>query len=98
MLHLSDVDLAGAGKGMADWNDENELVLVQRPHHDARVAKLANDAELHLAPQDEVDDLLRVAGPDEDANVRVIRGEAREEIGQHVRANGRRDPERQLPD
>ena len=40
MLHLCDVDLAGAGKGMADWHDENELVLVQRPHHDSRVAKL----------------------------------------------------------
>ena len=78
--------------------DKDELVLVERTAADARVAELSDDPELDLAASHEIDDLLRMPGPHEQANVRVTLREADQDLRQDVGADRRRDRERELAD
>ena len=55
---------------MAGLDDEDQTILVERRADDVRVLKGAYEAERHLLPQDEVEDLLRVAGADADQDAR----------------------------
>ena len=78
--------------------DEDEFVLVERAAADARVAELADDAEFDLAASNEVHDLLRVPGPDSQANVRVSLDEANQNFRQDVSTDRGSDRERELTD
>ena len=86
------------GERMVRPGDQDELVLVQRTAADAGVAELPDDPEFDLAASHEVDDLLRMAGPHEQANIRVSLGEADQDLRQDVGADGGRDRERELTD
>ena len=58
----------------------------------------SDDPELDLAASHEIHDLLRMAGPDEQANVRVTLREADQDLRQDVGADRRRDGKRKLAD
>ena len=58
--------------------------------------KRAHEADLDLASQDHVEDLLRVAGANDEAHVRQVVGEALQERGEDVGADSRRRPDREL--
>ena len=88
--------VAASGEGVVGPGDEDELVLVERTAADPRVAELSDDPELDLAAGHEVHDLLRMPGPDEEANVRVSLREADEELRQDVGADRGSDGEREL--
>ena len=83
---------------MVGRSDEDELVLVERTTSNAGVAELPDDPELDLAARHQVHDLLRMAGPHEEADIRVTLGEADQDLRQDVGAHRGRDRERQLAD
>ena len=71
--------------------DEHELVVIERPHLDVRVAELTHQSEIDLAAQRQIEDLLRVAGPDDEPHIREPSRVADEQRRQDVRADrGRR--------
>ena len=77
-------DAALAGERVAGLDDEDETILVERRAHDVGVLKGAHEAERHLLPQDEVEDLLRVAGAYADQDAREALREALQERGKDV--------------
>ena len=88
----------GNGKWVVRPSNQEELVLVEGSAADSRVAELSDDPELDLAASHEIHDLLRMAGPDEQSNVRVTLREADEDLRQHVGADRRRNGKRKLAD
>ena len=98
MADLRDVDRARHGERVVRPSNQEELVLVERTAADPRVAELSDDPELDLAASHEIHDLLRMAGPNEQANVRVTLREADQDLRQDVGADRRRNGERKLAD
>ena len=82
MADLRNVDRSRHGEWMVRSGNQEELVLVERPAADPRVVELPDDPELDLAASHEIDDLFRVAGPNEQAHVRVTLREADEDLRQ----------------
>ena len=93
---LRNVDRARHREWVVRPSNQEELVLVERTAADPRVAELSDDPELDLAASHEIDDLLRMAGPNEQANVRVTLCEAHQDLRQNVGAHRRRNGEREL--
>jgi len=80
-------DVAFACEWMAGLDDENQAVLVERRAQDVGVLQGAHETECHLLPQDEVEDLLGVAGAHADQDARKALREAlqerRKDVGRH---------------
>ena len=77
-------------------DDEHQLVRVHRPALDPLVTQLADQAQLHLAAQHHVDDLLGMPGPDQQADAGMLADEPVEERRQDVRADGGCGADRQI--
>ncbi len=81
---------------MVGVDDEHELVFVERRRLDLWMAERAPEADLHLLLQDEVEDLLGVAGADGELQPRMRAAEAGEDPRENVGAHRRRGAEREL--
>ena len=74
---------------MVSAHDEEQLVVEQRNELGLRMADRPADAELHLAAQDHVEDLLGVTGAHAKPDVRMRVAECLQQGGQDVRAHRR---------
>ena len=75
---------------MTRGHDEQHLVLEERCELDIGMVDRPSDADVRLAAQHHVEDLLGVAGPYPKTHVRVRRPERMERSRQHVGAHRRR--------
>jgi hypothetical protein len=55
---LLEPDATGAGEGMGGIDDEDEPVLVERGADDVSVVERADQTDVHLLAEDELEDLL----------------------------------------
>jgi hypothetical protein len=82
---------------MSSPGDEDELVVVERSHHDPPVGrKLAGEPDVDLLADGEIDDLLGMARADDEADIRMLLGVADEQWRQDVRADRRRGSDAEL--
>jgi hypothetical protein len=70
---------------VAGVDDEHDLVLVELPARDGRVRQVADEPELHLLAENELEDLLGVAGAHDQVHVRERGLKPAEDERQHVR-------------
>ena len=85
-------------EAVARVDDEHDLVLVQREARHGRMRQVADEADLHLLAEHELEDLLRVARADDQMDVRERRLEAAEDERQHVGRDRRRGADQELAD
>ncbi len=86
-------DPALSGERVAGLDNENEAILVERGAHDLRVLQGAHEPERHLLAQDEIEDLLRVAGAHADRDPRVALRESFQQRREHIGRHRRRSPD-----
>ena len=67
MRHLVQADAPARGEAVAGLDDEDDAVLVERRADDVRMAQLADEPDVDLLAQHQLEHLLGVAGAHADA-------------------------------
>ncbi len=92
-----DADRRPLAESVGPRRDEHQLVVVQGDRLDVGVEQLPGQPEIDLTAQGEIQDLLGMAGPDDQPHVREVPRVANEQCRQDVRAHGRRRAQDQFP-
>jgi hypothetical protein len=94
---LLESDATGAGEGMDGIDDEDQPVLVERDADDVAVMERAHQTDVHLFAQDQLEDLLRMAGSNAHRYARVRLRKALEQSGKDVCTQGGRRSDGEVP-